>query len=417
MVYQDCLIFLVVVTRSPPVNLMNKNATRPSAPRVALLINPADAYGRRVLSGMARYLRENGRWSVFMPEDWTGDAVSKWLESWRGEGVICHTVDQTVLTVIKRLGTPAVSLRDVPPFLNIPMVLTDNSVAARLAFEHFHERGFRQFAYCGRVGVDSSDECQRSFHDCATAAGLPGSFLEAAKPPSTKSGDDGKDLARWITELPKPVGIMAADDRRGRQILDACRTLKIPVPDQVAVIGVDNDAVLCDLTDPPLSSVDPNAEQAGCQAAALLDRLMAGHPAPQKRLLVAPPGVIARRSTDIFVIEDEQVAAAARFIHEHACEGITVDTVARAAHISRRVLERRYALRLGRSLKHDILEARLDAAKQLLTETNLPATDIAKKIGINGRRSFDRTFTKSVGMSPAAFRDRARAAILEASTH
>ena len=385
---------------------MNKNTVTPDTPKIALLIDSTDEFGRAVLSGVARYLRDNGPWTIFIPEDRIGDTLPDWFATWHGEGVISNTTDQSALSAIKRLGIPTISLREVPPYLNIPMVLADDGAIARLAFGHLRERGFQNFAYCGRAGGDSPDERQRSFQDCANAADLPCVLYATAKPVVTKTGDDGKNLMRWITELPKPVGIMAVDDQRGRQILNVCRSLKILVPSSVAVIGVGNDEVLCDLADPPLSSIAASAEPIGFQAATRLEQLMAGQSPAQRRLLIDPAGVIARRSTDTVATGDPQVATAAKYIREHAREGITVSDVVRAAHASRSTLERRYARVLGRSLKQDILHARLEAAKQLLKETNVPVAGIAAKLGIRHKPSFVRTFTNSVGMSPAAFRAR-----------
>jgi LacI family transcriptional regulator len=222
---------------------------------------------------------------------------------------------------------------------------------------------------------------------------------------------DGNRLARWIKGLPKPIGMMACNDFRGQQVLTACRAVGVAVPDEVAIIGVDNDEVVCDLSDPPLSSVVPNKERIGYEAAALLDRLMAGEKLPQQHLLVEPTGIVTRRSTEVLAIEDRRIADAARFIRERACDGIGVDDVVRAVgSLSRSTLERRYAAIMGRSPKQEILRVRVDRAKQLLAETVFPVAIIAEKLGLEHTEYLNVIFKRETGLTPAQFRARSRAA-------
>jgi LacI family transcriptional regulator len=300
----------------------------------------------------------------------------------------------------------------------MPSVRTDDQAGTRLAFEHLRERGFRHFAFCGFNGADYSDIRRDSFNRLVAQAGLrchlyvdPRSPRRATTLKHEELGlTDGDSVARWIKALPKPIGLMACNDIRGQQVLTACRAVGIPVPDEVAVIGVDNDEVLCELADPPLSSVAPNAERIGYEAAALLDQMMRGERPPKHPLVVGPSGIVTRRSSEVLAIEDRHIAAAARFIREHACEGIDVSDVLRAVPLSRSTLERRFSKELGRSPKDEILRVRLNRAKELLAYTDFPLPVVAEKVGMEHAEYLSVIFKKKVGLTLAQFRAQARVA-------
>jgi len=396
---------------------MKKNS-HTGRPRVALLVESSRGYGRGLLLGISKYVREHGPWSISLQEQSLCDEVPDWLEKWKGDGILTRLDNPRMVEVLKRLRVPAVYLRIAPPNLKTPVVMTDNVAAARLAFEHLRERGFRHFAFCGFDGADYSDARRDSFVQCVTRAGLRCHVFESAthlRNASTVRYEreglkDGRRVAGWIKDLPKPVGLMACNDMRGQQVLDACRAIGAGVPDQVGVVGVDNDEVLCDLSDPPLSSVVPNTERIGFEAAALLEQMMAGKKQPLTPVYVEPKGVAARRSTEALAIEDRQMAAALRFIRERACEGVNVANILKAVALSRSTLERRFARVIGHSPKDEILRVRLNRAKQLLAETNFSLEFIAEKTGIEHAEYLSRIFKKKTGLTPSQFRSQSRVA-------
>lgn len=390
-------------------------------PRVALLVESSRAYGRGTLSGIAKYIREHSHWSIFLQEHSFCDDLPPWLENWQGDGIITRVENRAMTRVIQRLGIPAVYLRNVPLKIKMPSVLTDNAAASRVAFEHLQERGFRHFAFCGYDGADYSDERRESFVNCVERAGLRCHIFEGARK-SRKSSTatyeeeglkDGEWVGHWLRHLPKPIGLMACNDMRGQQVLNASRAAGVAVPDEVAVIGVDNEETLCDLSDPPLSSVVPNTERVGYEAAAVLDELMNGKKPLPHRYFIEPKGVVTRRSTEVLAIEDRQIAAAVRFIREHTCDGIDVSDVVKFVGWSRSTLERRYEKVTGNSPKHDILRFRLNRAKQLLAETDFSLAYIATKIGFAHTEYFSRIFKKKIGMTPAQFRAQSQTAKTE----
>lgn len=380
--------------------------------RVALLVESSRAYGRGILSGIARFVREHEYWYVSFQDLNLCDSTPEWLKTWKGEGIISRLENDDIINVIKRLKVPVVYLRRVEALTKAPQILTNNAQVSRLCFEHLKERGFRHFAFCGFNGADYSDERKETFVNLVEQIGLRCHVYSGRPHPAQADTaqyegiglQDGSVLADWLKQLPKPIGLMACNDMRGQQVLDACRSIGVALPDDIAVIGADNDEVLCNLSTPPLSSVAPNAERIGYEAAGLLSRMMAGAKVPSGDIFVEPSGIVSRRSTEVLAIEDRQVAAAARFIREHACEGIDVSDVLRAVPMSRSTMDRRFINTLGYSPKDEILRVRLNRAKQLLAETDLPLSLIAEKIGVEHVEHFSRIFKNRTGVTPSAFR-------------
>jgi LacI family transcriptional regulator len=381
-----------------------------------LLIESSRAYGRGLLLGVAKYVREHGRWSVFLQERSLGDVSPSWLKDWEGDGIIARIENRPMADAIRRVGLPAVDVRYLLPNLEMPSVRTDDEAVARVASEHLLERGFRHFAFCGFDGADYSDIRRDSFAQRIAHAGLRcHAFKDPQRPRRASTleyeehGLKFEDLvAGWLKDLPKPIGLMACNDIRGQQVLNACRAIGVAVPDEVAVVGVDNDEVLCDLSDPPLSSVVPNTERIGYEAAALLDRMMTGAKTPRQPIFIEPVGIVTRRSTDVLAIEDRHIVTAVRFIREHASEGIDVRDVLRAVPLSRSTLERRFARALGRSPKDEILRVRLNRAKQLLAETDFSLAMVAEKVGFEHTEYLSVIFKKKAGLTPGQFRAQSR---------
>lgn len=213
-----------------------------------------------------------------------------------------------------------------------------------------------------------------------------------------------RQLSQWLQGLAKPVGIMACYDIKAQQILDVCRELDLAVPEQVAVIGADNDDLLCNLSDPPLTSVIPNSHRAGYEAARLLDRMMSGQEVQNDGVLVRPLGIHTRQSTDTLAIEDADIAAAVRFIRQHATEGIQVGDVLKAVPLSRRVLESRFRKILGRTPHEEIVRQRISRVQQLLSETELSLREIAERSGFEHPEYLSVCFKQATGQSPSQFR-------------
>jgi LacI family transcriptional regulator len=211
-------------------------------------------------------------------------------------------------------------------------------------------------------------------------------------------------LVDWLTSLPKPIGIMACNDFRGQHVLEGCRAARLSVPDEVAVIGVDNEHVICDFCQPPLSSVIPAAERIGFEAAGMLDRLMKGEKLEQRQVRIKPLGVAARQSTDVMAIDDGDVVAALKIIRDRACLGLSVADILREVPIARSSLERRFRKTVGRSPQAEIRGVQMKRARQLLCETDLTLNQIAALTGFKHSEYFSVVFKREVGQTPGQYR-------------
>ncbi len=376
--------------------------------QVALLIETSNAYARGLLQGIVHYIREHQPWSFHLMEQGRGDDPPAWLENWKGDGIIARIETPRIAQAVVHAGLPTVDVSAARLVPELPWVETDDEQIARLAVEHLSERGFKHVAFCGDERFNWSVWREKHFCTWAKAAQQTVHCYRPAKAPTADVAAQAGDLRRWLQELPKPVGIMACYDIRGQQVLDACRSAGLAVPAEVAVIGVDNDALLCDLASPPLSSVIPNTHRTGYEAAALLDRLMAGKSVAPKPHLIAPLGVAARQSTDVLAVDDREIARAVQFIRDHACAGINVGDVLRAVPLSRRVLEQRFQRLLGRTPREEILHVRLNRVQQLLSETDLPLYLIAERTGFEHVEYLSVVFKRETGRTTSAYREAAR---------
>jgi LacI family transcriptional regulator len=379
---------------------------------VALLIETSRAYGRDLLVGIAQYVRVHGPWSIEFQEGDPCEEPPEWFERWEGDGVIARVKARSVANAIAKLGVPAVDLYCWLPDLKMATMRSDEAAVGRLAAQHLLERGFRHFGFCGFNGTEWSDRRGASFQQCIAKAGLPCQVFVNPRPPSQSATLEYEEhgveyeqqLRRWLEALPKQVGLMACNDTRGRQVLNACRDLDLAVPDDVAVVGVDKDEVLCELSDLPLSSVILNTQRIGFEAAALLARMMAGEKPPRETILIEPLGVATRRSTDVLSVGDSNVAKALLFIRDRACEGPSIDAVAAFAGLSRSVLQRRFRAVLHKTVHEAIIQARLKRACELLSLTDLPLLDVAEKAGFKHCEYMGAVFKANFGKTPAQYR-------------
>jgi LacI family transcriptional regulator len=410
-----------------------------SAPRVVLLMEPAAGYDRGVLRGIARYVRRHGPWVCFLAGEHPGvplpiinRGAGRSTRLGRGGGGRRSSVLDLgglgATGVIGRLGSPRVAeavlrsrlpliamdlsdeqLSKGSPLRQISEIRPDSPKAGRLAAEHLLERGFRHFAFCGYPGENWSRHREAGFRERLHEAGLRCDVFRPQRCIRIPWHRELTAVTAWLKSLPKPVGLLACNDIRGRQVIEACALDGVNVPNEVAVVGVDEDHLLSEFSNPPLSSVALNAERGGYEAAELLDRMMKGRAKQRRLILVEPLGVVARLSTDVIAVEDRDVAAALRYVRDNARRAIGVQDVVRHSAVSRRALEIRFQRSLGRSIREEIQRVRLNWAKQLLTETNLSLEKIADHAGFNSLCYLSRVFHRSTGITLGQYRrDRRR---------
>jgi LacI family transcriptional regulator len=367
---------------------------------VALVVETSGAYTRGLLHGLMRFVREHGGWQLALADHHPRSGPPAWMAEWRGDGVIARIDTPLLARAIRNAGCAAVDMSDARLVAEFPSVKTDDEAVGRMAVTHLVERRVESLAYCGDERFNWSTQRGVAFAAAAAKLGIPCASYSYA--------DWGRkaelDLAAWLAALPKPVGLLAANDARGREVLAAAKLNALLVPEQIAVLGVDNDDLLCDLSDPPLSSIVPDTDRIGYLAAELLNSLMHGDSIPQTVHRILPVGVITRQSSDRLTVNDKEVAAAMRYIRARACDGANVEDVLKAVQISRRSLEVRFHRELGRTPHDEIMRVRLERAKALLEGTELPLEAVAHRCGFRHAEYMSRVFRRELATTPGHWR-------------
>ncbi len=377
---------------------------------VALLIESSNAYARGLLQGIIAYQQQHDAWSIYLPEQDRGATPPKWIRNWQGDGVIARIESEEIAKVVHRIGIPVVDVSAARQLERIPWVETDDLRVAELAAAHLLERGFRNFAFYGDPKFNWSIWRRDHFIATLSRKGLDCAVFDALGPEARNYSwqRENRRLASWIRGLTKPVGLMASYDIGARQVLDACRELNIMVPEEIAVIGVDDDPIVCNLAFPSLTSVIPDAAGAGYRAAELLELMMSGGSPTTESHLLAPLGISTRQSTDIFAVEDPDIRLAAKLIRERACSGITVVDVLREISLSRRVFESRFRNATGQTPHEAILAQKLKRVEQLLRESDLSLEVIAAKTGFEHPEYMSVAFRKHFDSPPGKYRSKLR---------
>lgn len=383
--------------------------------KVLLLVETTMAFGRGVLEGISRYRIEKQPWSVQLDLRELMAGPPAWFRSWDGDGIITRDTTPEMLEIIHETGIPTVNLGDIRDDQTLPSVMNDHPAIGQLAATHLADKGLEQFAFAGFDDHHWSDERLTGFLSGLAARGhADPASVHVHKSDWASARREGwqrqqDQIVEWIKRLPRPIGIFACNDFRGQHVLEACRSAKVSVPDEIAVIGVDNDHVLCDFCDPPLSSIIPAAERIGYKAAVMLDQLMHGETLSDVHVNVAPLGIAERLSTDVMAIDDEDVAAAIQMIRFRACEGLTVSDILAEVPIARSSLERRFRQYLGRSPQAEIRRVQIKRACQLLRDTDLSLVQISRLTGFKHAEYFSVVFKREVKQTPGRYRDASRA--------
>lgn len=376
---------------------------------VAVILNLNKDYDRKIAVGISRHAREAGDWRIYLEND--PDNKLPALQEWHGHGVIADLDDKRVLRSVGELSVPVVGVGGFSgPLLRsagIAYVATDNARIANLAADHFLERGLRYFAYCGvpfSPYTSWADERERAFVARLQQAGFTCAVFHGRYRRPLRWDALLTELAACLKRQPKPLGVMACNDTRARYVLLACRRGQLRVPEEVAVIGVDNDRIMCEMVQPTLTSIEQGAEQIGYEAAGLLARLMRTRRRGRTVLTVPPVGILTRRSTDIKFLQDTVVAEALKFLQEHLAEGINAATLANRMHLSRGMLDIRFRRAIGRSIHEESKRMRLELVRHLLATTDLPAKIIARRAGYSSVEYMTSDFHRTVGRTPGEYR-------------
>ncbi len=362
-----------------------------------------------MLKGILHFERTHRIWEPFHDDEGRAEFDPQWLRSRAWKGIISRHTTPEFARTCRELGIPLVDLNDSPPIPGVPKIRPDNRGLGKLAAGHFLERGFRSFAFCGYANCGWAAERRDGFLEALRLAGHDCQVYDISYSEDPLPSWDTRNLASlgvWLGGLPRPTALLACNDYRAQQVIYAAHHVGLQVPEDVAVLGINNDTVRCELTTPPLSSVATNGFQAGYHAADCLARLMSGRPVESMDQRIEGLGVVTRHSTDITAIDDKTVATALAYIREHACRGVSVDEVLKHSFTSRSLLEKKFRRFIGRSPQAEIRRVQVARIRQLLVETDLPLKEIADLTGFEHVEYLCVVFKRIAGEPPGSYRKR-----------
>lgn len=380
-------------------------------PKVLLVFLMRFEEAPRILHGIVQHERSHRQWSTFLDDEARSERDPKFLSGEKWSGVISLHTTPTLVQNCAELQIPLVDLHDTKPFPGVPKIRPDNAAVGHLGAEHFLERGFHNFAFCGFGNEGWSCERRDGFVEALRLAGHSCTVLDIEYPGVITpewDADQTTLLSTWLESMPRPVAIMACVDVRAFQVITAATWAGLHVPEEIALLGVNDDVIRCELTYPSLSSVALDAHQSGLRAAAVLDRMMRGQDPGPMDVRIEPLEVVTRLSTDILAVGDKNVNAALTFIRQRACSGLSVAEVVDHTSVSRSQLERKFRNSIGRSPQAEIRRVQVDRIKEMLTETDLPLKDLAAMTGFEHLEYMSVVFKRLTGITPGRYRKRVR---------
>lgn len=376
-----------------------------TSPRVILLPDPSRGFGRGVIRGVSRYASIHGGWSFYyQPPRYLKRSKRLNLDElrdWKPDGIICGMAQAELLG---KLEIPIICYDPGNYKGTIPCLISDDIAIGELAADHLIEQGHRHFAFSGYGSLPWSEIRRKSFSERLSKNGYSLESMPHKRASSNWSKEE-KLIEQWLHDLPKPVGIFCANDDRAASIMDVNHRLGFNVPDDISIIGADNDEIICEVMNPPLSSIRIQADQAGYEAAALLGRLIRGDEQSKGQRVVAPAsGVIARQSSNLLMIKNPHVRKALQYIRANINTPIRVSEIVRRSGMSHRSLNEMFHAELGLSIGNYVTKARIDHIARLLLDTDLRIQEVADSVGYEDDRHFSRYFKRSTGMTPRAYR-------------
>jgi LacI family transcriptional regulator len=388
-------------------------------PKVILLIESSRAYGRGLLRGIAKYAHLHGPWMFYSEPEYTqlsglgtyrfgrGEPLMPSLEDWKADGIIARIANLEKSRSILPKKVPIIAIPTKNKIVGLPHIVSNETKVSEMVADHLLVRGFTNFGFCGFDEAYWSQIRSQRFCETISQAGHKTYvFKYSGRRHKPSWNQELLAIASWLRSAPKPLAVMACNDTRARHVIEACREAGLRVPEEVAIIGANNDETVCELSDPPLSSVALNTEKAGYETAELLDRLMAGEKMAEQEIVVEPTHVVSRQSTDILAIKDEEVIKAISFIRHNVRRPIQVTDVVAATMLSRRAIQKRFQAVLRRSILQEIRRVRVQEIIRLLVETHMSISEIAVEMGYPGPEHISRYFHKATGMSLLAYRKR-----------
>ncbi len=380
--------------------------------KIILLLDFAEEYSKCLLKGISKYSAEHGHWSfcrmpLYYRETLGVKGILNWAKDWKAHGIIGQLYNE-MENDLYQSPLPMIAQDFKERFRFIPNITGQYRETGKLGAEYFLNKGYTQFAFYGFKNIVWSRERAEGFESAVNQAGFHVHYFEHKKARSTDLWYyKSNSLSKWLKSLPKPIAMMACDDNQGVHITEACKQNNIRVPQEVAVLGVDNDVMLCELSDPPLSSIELDIERAGYDTARAMDLMITGRVKFYRDILVPPLKVVTRNSTDIYASQDNYVATVLDFIHKNIDQNLLVDQIVKEVPMSRRSLEKRFLEVTGHPVYKYIFKLRIEKLAQKLVSSELSVFEIALEMGFPDSKNISRQFRQVMGCTPVEYRKRA----------
>lgn len=380
--------------------------------KIILLLDFAEEYSKSLLKGISKYSAEHGPWSycrmpLYYRETIGIKGILDWAKDWGAHGIIGQLYNEMDLKLIIDSNIPVIAQDFKERFSELPNITGAYHEAGQMGAEYFLKKGFKNFAFYGFNDIVWSRERAEGFEKKINSIGYKVNYFEHRKSRSTDLWYyKSNSLSKWLISLPKPIALMTCDDNQGLHITEACKQNKIRIPEEVAVLGVDNDEMLCDLSDPPLSSIGLDIEKGGYDTAKLMEHMIQNGTEHYYDILVKPTQIITRQSTDIYATNDDYIASTLKYIHKNIEKNLQVDEVVRQVPLSRRSLEKRFLQITGYPIYKYIFNLRIEKFTQKLLETDQTVFEIALDLGLNDSKNIARQFKQVKGCNPIEYRKR-----------
>lgn len=378
--------------------------------RLILLTDFTEAFAHNLLRGILEYSKGREPWVVCrMPPSYKRangiPGVLEWTKKWEADAIIAQFDDTDEVELFRQNGIIALAQDFKSRFSVIPNITSMYKQTGQMAADFFLQKGFRNFAFYGYKDVVWSEERCMGFRDRIVEKGFGDCFFEYQKQSLENLWYyESEPVGNWIRYLPRPVALMACDDTQGNKIMELCRVMGIKIPEEIAVLGVDNDEIICGLSDPPLSSVELNIVKGGYEAARLIERLLLDKDTISKDVVIQPITIINRLSTDIYATDDPLILKALKYIHQNLTNQINVEDIVRQVPLSRRLLEIRFKQVTGQSIHQYISNLRIERFSQLLLSSTEPISELAAQVGLTDAKNLARQFKEWKGCTPIEYR-------------
>jgi LacI family transcriptional regulator len=379
-------------------------------PRIILLTDLSEEYAKNLLKGIVRYSKEHEPWVLCkMPFSFRVEqgveGVLEWAKEWKADGIIAQFYNSDRVEIFRENGIAAIAQDFKSRFTEIPNITGAHRLAGKMGADYFIRKGFKNFAFYGFKDIVWSSERCEGFLDEIRKYQLETHFYEY-------QNDDFKELwyyesaplIAWLKKLPKPIAMMACDDNQGHHIAEVCKQCGIRIPEEIALLGVDNDEAVCSLSDPPLSSISQAVEKGGYETAQLMSRMIQNPQEYYEDVVVYPTHIITRQSTDIYATNDKYISTILKYIHQNVNKKLTIDQFIHLVPLSRRLLEKHFKQEIGAPIYTYIMNLRIEKFAHRILETDSSIMEIADEIGYSDYKNIARQFKRIKGCTPSEYK-------------